>query len=127
MEKHCRAHQLALVFLVAPTSTPERLRLVAEHATGFLYLVSLTGVTGARERVSSGLEAFVRRVRGVTSLPLAVGFGISTPEQARQVGQLVEGVIVGSALIQAAGQSDQPVEAVGAFVKDLSQAISLQV
>lgn len=127
LEAHCREHGLALVFLVAPTSTPERLRLVAAHSTGFLYLVSLTGVTGARHQVSSGLDGFVRGVRAVTSLPLAVGFGISTPEQARQVGRLADGVIVGSALIQAAGGSDHPAQAAGAFVEDLKQAISLQV
>jgi tryptophan synthase alpha chain len=125
LENHCRAQQLALVFLVAPTSTPERLALVAAHSTGFLYLVSLTGVTGARDRLSSGLEAFIGRVRKVTSLPLAIGFGISTPLQAGQAGRLADGVIVGSALIQAAGQSDHPVEAAGAFVEGFKEAIRL--
>jgi tryptophan synthase alpha chain len=125
LENQCRAGKLALVFLVAPTSTPERLSLVAAHSTGFLYLVSLTGVTGARERVSSDLEEFIARVRRVTSLPLAVGFGISTPEQASQVGCLAEGVIVGSALVHAVGQSDEPVEAAGAFVEGFKEAIRL--
>jgi tryptophan synthase alpha chain len=124
LEAHCRARQLALVFLVAPTSTPERLRLVAAHSTGFLYLVSLTGVTGAQLQVSSDLEAFIARVRLVTGLPLAVGFGISTPQQASQVGRLAEGVIVGSALIRAAGQGDRPAEAAGAFVESYKAAIS---
>jgi tryptophan synthase alpha chain len=123
LENHCRVHQLALVFLVAPTSTPERLSLVAAHATGFIYLVSLTGVTGARNQLASGLEEFIARVRRVTSLPLAVGFGISTPEQASQVGRLAEGVIVGSALIHAVGQSSQPVEAASAFVEGFKEAI----
>jgi tryptophan synthase alpha chain len=123
LENHCRASQLALVFLVAPTSTPERLSLVAAHSTGFLYLVSLTGVTGARDQVSSGLEVFIARVRQVTSLPLAVGFGISTPGQASQVGRLAEGVIVGSALIHAVGQSHRPVEAAEAFVEGFREAI----
>jgi tryptophan synthase alpha chain len=126
LEYHCRAGGLALAFLVAPTSTPERLALVAAHSTGFLYLVSVTGVTGARAQVSTGLEEFIARVRAVTSLPLAVGFGISTPEQASQVGRLAEGVIVGSALIHAAGQSDRPVEAAEAFVQGFKQAISLR-
>jgi len=125
LENHCRASQLALVFLVAPTSTPERLALVAAHSTGFLYLVSLTGVTGARDQVSSGLEEFIARVRRVTSLPLAVGFGISTPQQASLVGSLAEGVIVGSALIHAVGQSSQPVETAKAFVEGFKEAMSV--
>lgn len=125
LEKHCRASQLALVFLVAPTSTSERLALVAAHSTGFLYLVSLTGVTGARDQVSSGLEEFIARVRRVTSLPLAVGFGISTPGQASQVGRLAEGVIVGSALIHAVGESREPVDTAKAFVEGFKEAMSM--
>jgi tryptophan synthase alpha chain len=127
LEGHCRDHGLGLVFLVAPTSTPERLALVAARSTGFLYLVSLAGVTGARAQLASDLEAFVERVRSVTTLPLAVGFGISTPQQARQVGGLAEGVIVGSALILAAGQSYQPEQAAGAFVSDFKDALKLKV
>jgi tryptophan synthase alpha chain len=125
LESHCRSSQLALVFLVAPTSTPERLALVAARSTGFLYLVSLTGVTGARDRVSSGLEEFIARVRQATSLPLAVGFGISTPGQASQVGRLAEGVIVGSALIRAVGESSKPVETAEAFVGGFREAMSV--
>jgi tryptophan synthase alpha chain len=125
LESHCQASRLALVFLVAPTSTPERLALVAAHSTGFLYLVSLTGVTGAREQVSSGLEEFISRVRQVTSLPLAVGFGISTPGQASQVGRLAEGVIVGSALIHAVDQSREPVETAEVFVESFREAMSV--
>lgn len=124
LESHCRAHQLAMIFLVAPTSTPERISLVAAHSTGFLYLVSLAGVTGAREQLSSNLDEFIERVRAVTSLPLAVGFGISTPRQARQAGGLAEGVIVGSALIHAAGQSERPEQATGAFVGEIKEALT---
>jgi tryptophan synthase alpha chain len=127
LEGHCRDHGLGLVFLVAPTSTPERLALVAAHSTGFLYLVSLAGVTGARAQLASDLEEFVGRVRAVTTLPLAVGFGISTPLQASQVGSLADGVIVGSALILAAGQSDQPEQAAGAFVADYKEALRLKI
>jgi tryptophan synthase alpha chain len=126
LESHCRDYQMALVFLAAPTSTPERLALVVAHSTGFLYLVSLTGVTGARDSLSSRLEDFIGSVRKVTSLPLAVGFGISTPQQACQVGSLAEGVIVGSALIHAAGQSERPVDAARAFVEGFKEAIRLQ-
>jgi len=91
---------LDLIYLLAPTSTEERVRLVAQKSRGFIYLVSLTGVTGIRDKLSSGLETFVTRVRKVATQPLCVGFGISNPEQARQVAQIADGVIVGSRIIQ---------------------------
>jgi tryptophan synthase alpha chain len=92
---------MALTFLCAPTSPPERLRSVCEATTGFVYLVSLRGVTGARATLPTDLEAFVRRVRRETEKPLCVGFGISTPAHARAVGRFADGVIVGSALLRA--------------------------
>jgi len=92
---------LVLVHFLAPTSNPERIDNVVNRATGFIYLVSLTGVTGARTNLQSNLAEFVNRVRSKTAVPLAVGFGISTPEQASAVGHLADGVIVGSALINA--------------------------
>ena len=82
IESACAREGLALIFLAAPTTTDERLAYVASHTTGFLYIVSLTGVTGARSRVWEGLEAFLGRARAVTKQPLAVGFGISTAAQA---------------------------------------------
>lgn len=90
---------LAVVFLVAPTSTEERIAAVAARAQGFVYCVSLTGVTGAREALPTDLAAFLARVRRQTTLPLAVGFGIARPEHVRSVGALADGVIVGSALL----------------------------
>ncbi|MCL7452701.1 MAG: tryptophan synthase subunit alpha [Anaerolineae bacterium] len=108
-----------LVFLVAPTSGDERLRLIAGRSTGFLYMVSLTGVTGAREQVAPGLASWVARVRSVTDLPLAVGFGISTPGQAAQVARFADGAIVGSALIEAIGGADDPAAAAAAFTASL--------
>ena len=102
---------LHLIFLIAPTSDDERVRLVAERATGFIYLVSLTGVTGAREQLPRDLEVFVARVRRATDLPLAVGFGIGSGEQARAIAQLADGVIVGSALVRQAGESMDRVRA----------------
>jgi tryptophan synthase alpha chain len=119
IEAACQAHGRALVYLLAPTSPPERIELLAGHTTGFLYLVSLAGVTGARDALPPHLADFVQRVRAVARTPLAMGFGISTPEQARAVGQLVDGVIVGSALIKAAGQSTDPTKAAADFVHDL--------
>jgi tryptophan synthase alpha chain len=105
LEAACGEYGLALVYLLAPTSTPERIKLVAEKSQGFIYLVSLTGVTGARNELPSDLAEFVQRVRAQTDLPLAVGFGIGTGEQARAVAQLADGVIVGSALVKCAAES----------------------
>ncbi|RPI27291.1 MAG: tryptophan synthase subunit alpha [Chloroflexota bacterium] len=105
MEAACRANGLALVFLLSPNSPPERIELVAQKSTGFIYLVSLTGVTGARRTLPAGLAEFVGRVRKATGKPLAVGFGIGSGEQAAAVGRLADGVIVGSALVQRTGES----------------------
>lgn len=107
------------IFLLAPAQDDERVRLVAGYTCGFLYLVSLTGVTGARERLPLDLASFVARVRAVTGQPLAVGFGISTPDQAAQVARIADGVIVGSALIKAIGTGKDPVAAARAFVAAL--------
>jgi tryptophan synthase alpha chain len=95
-----RAADLDTVFLAAPTSTPQRQKLVGEYSTGFVYLVSRTGVTGERSSVSDSIAPLVRSMRTVTKLPLAVGFGISTPEQAKSVAQLADGVVVGSAFVR---------------------------
>lgn len=95
-----RARGIELIFLVAPTSTCSRLEKAASIAGGFIYCVSLTGVTGARASVSVGLGEFLARVRAHTELPLAVGFGISTPDHVHQVSQVADGVVVASALIE---------------------------
>lgn len=100
-----RHNGVDLIFLLAPTSTEARIRGAAEVAGGFVYCVSLTGVTGARSSVAEGLEGFLGRVRRHTSLPLAVGFGISRPEHARQVAQVADGVVVASALIDLIDQT----------------------
>jgi tryptophan synthase alpha chain len=95
-----RSAGLDTVFLAAPTSTQARLKLVAEYSTGFVYLVSRTGVTGERAALSDSLGGLIDQVRGVTTLPLAAGFGISTPQQAGEVAQMADGVVVGSALVR---------------------------
>src|SRR5580698_843981 len=104
-----RAAGLDTVFLAAPTSTPERLKLVAKFSSGFIYLVSRTGVTGEREKVSEALRPLIEATRAISSLPVAAGFGISTPEQARAVAKIADGVVVGSAIVrlieQNAGES----------------------
>lgn len=91
---------LDLVHLVAPTSTPERMRRIARASQGFIYLVSLTGVTGERAALAPELSQQLRALRAITTKPICVGFGISTPEQAREVGRVADGVIVGSAIVR---------------------------
>jgi tryptophan synthase alpha chain len=93
-------HNLDTVFLAAPTSTERRLKLVAQYSTGFVYLVSRTGVTGEQEKVSGLIAPLIRNMRAVTNLPLAVGFGISKPEHVAELGQQVEAVVVGSAIVR---------------------------
>lgn len=118
LEAGCRKAGLATVYMLAPTSTDERIRNVAQHCTGFIYLVSVTGITGARRELPPDLADFVARVRKHTNLPLAVGFGIATGEQARTVAGLVEGVVVGSALVKVAGT--EGVDAVGKLARELA-------
>jgi tryptophan synthase alpha chain len=110
---------LDFIFLLAPTSGALRAQTVVEKSGGFVYLVSLVGVTGARDALPPDLADFVNRVRTVTNKPLAVGFGIATPEQAAQVAWIADGVIVGSALIKAVGAAENPAEAAQAFVSAL--------
>ena len=92
-------HGLDTVFLAAPTSTQRRLKLVAKYSTGFVYLVSRTGVTGERDSLSAAVGPLVEAMRAVTDLPLAVGFGISKPEHVAELGRQVEAVVVGSAFV----------------------------
>ena len=101
----CEQAALALVFFLAPTSSATRIRLAAEHASGFIYVVSLTGTTGARESLPQYLHDFIARLRAECRQPLVLGFGISNAAQARELDGLLDGFIVGSAIIAAAGQS----------------------
>ena len=96
---------LAFVRLVAPTTPTARMRLIGAHGSGFVYLISRTGVTGEREDISAELPRTVERLRSATTLPICVGFGISTPQQARAVGALADGVVVGSAVVREATKS----------------------
>ena len=117
-------HGLDLVYLVAPTSdTDKRLRFVAGRANGFIYVVSLKGVTGARTAVSNDIEEFISRVRKVTDKPLCVGFGISTPEQAQRVSKLSDGVIIGSRILDIIEKSKRPAVDVKSFIQDVRTAI----
>jgi tryptophan synthase alpha chain len=114
---------LSLIQFLAPTSNQQRIDKVTAKARGFVYLVSVAGVTGARSNVQTDLAGFVSRVRKQTAVPLAVGFGISTPQQAAKVGQIADGVIVGSALINAVDAADDKVEAAVQFVKSLRDSL----
>jgi tryptophan synthase alpha chain len=98
-EAELRANGLDMIFLVAPTSTDERLKLVAQHASGFIYAVSRAGVTGARDSVSAEAEKLVNRLRRFSELPIAVGFGISNLDQVRDVHRYADAVVVGSAIV----------------------------
>jgi tryptophan synthase alpha chain len=112
--------ELERVQLVAPTSTDERLRLAAAETDGWLYLVTVTGTTGARETLSPELAPLVERARAVTDVPLLAGFGISTPEQARAAAELADGVVVGSAALLAAEEGPRSLQD---FVRSLRRAL----
>ena len=114
------------ILLAAPTTTPERLGMLAERTRGFLYYVSLTGVTGARDQVAGDVEEGVKRAQAAGPRPVCVGFGGSTPEHAAQIGGYADGVVVGSAivdLIESAAGPDEAVEAVARFVGELKAAL----
>src|SRR6267154_1113187 len=117
-----RAHDLDMIFIVAPTSTDERLQLVAERASGFIYAVSRAGVTGAREDTSVEAEKLVARVRRFSNLPVAVGFGISTPDQVADVWRYADAAVVGSAIvgeIERVQRVSEIVAHIGGFVRQL--------
>ncbi|MCI0405450.1 MAG: tryptophan synthase subunit alpha [candidate division Zixibacteria bacterium] len=100
LSKNCRRRNLSLVYLIAPTTPPERISKIASASSDFSYCVSLTGVTGARKKTSAELKDFLLSVRMKTKKPFVVGFGLSTPEQVREVGRFSDGVVVGSALVR---------------------------
>lgn len=117
-----RAHEMDMIFLVAPTSTDERLQMVAERASGFIYAVSRTGVTGAQAEMSAEAEKLVRRVRQFSDLPVAVGFGISKPDQVADVWRYADAAVVGSAIVAEIEKAQSAVEAVsmvGRFAREL--------
>lgn len=120
-----RSRALDTIFLAAPTSTDARLKLIASVSSGFLYLISRTGVTGARESLPEKLPGLVRRIRKFTSLPVAVGFGISLPTHVTVLGGIADAAVVGSAIvaeIEKAGSADAAAKAVGDLVARLKDA-----
>jgi len=115
---------LANIMFAAPTSTNERLKKIAHMSRGFIYCVSLTGVTGARTNLPSNLTDFIGRVRKVTDKPLAVGFGISQPEQAKQVADIADGVIIGSALVSLIGADRETcTDVAAAYISKIREAM----
>jgi len=120
-----RTHDLAPVFLAAPTSPDDRLKRIAAASRGFVYAVSRTGVTGARQELAADAQQLVRRLRRLTKLPIAVGFGISNAEQFAEVGKFADAVVVGSAIVETIEQNQgREAEAVGDFVRKLSAKMS---
>jgi tryptophan synthase alpha chain len=116
--------ELTRVQLVAPTSTDERVRIAAEQTDGWLYLVTVTGTTGARSDVSPALAGLVERARAVTDVPLYAGFGISTPDQARAAAELADGIVVGSRAIEVAAEG---AGALSDYVRSLREAVDTVV
>jgi len=118
--KAMKAHKLVPVFLAAPTSTDERLLAVAKHSRGFVYAISRTGTTGTSEHVASDAQALVQRLRALTKLPIAVGFGVSTAKQFAEVGSFTDAVVIGSAIVRRVEQNRaREAEAAGEFLQGL--------
>jgi len=114
---------LPLIQMLTPTTPNDRMEMIARNAKGFIYLVSVTGVTGERQSLAAGLGDLIARVREHTSAPVCVGFGISTPEQAKEVGKMADGVIVGTACVKVIGGSQTPVETAKQFARDFAAAL----
>jgi len=119
-EEWLASSPLAFIRLVAPTTPRERMAEIARHGSGFVYLISRLGVTGVQESVATSLPESILRLRSATTLPICVGFGIATADQARAIGRLADGVVVGSALVRAAEES---VEAVSKLTRSLREAL----
>ena len=114
---------LPLIPMLAPTSSPDRMEKIARNAKGFIYLVSVTGITGERKSIAEGLGDLIASVREHTPAPVCVGFGIGTPEQAKEVGQMADGVIVGTACVRTIGTSQTPVETAKQFAAEFRSAL----
>lgn len=122
VEQFALQASLDLVYLVAPTTAPERIGRIAARSRGFLYAVSLIGVTGARRSLPSGVASFLHRVRAVSPVPVAVGFGVSRPAQVRRLAPLADGIVVASALIDALGPDGRDTLGMGRLVEELAGA-----
>jgi tryptophan synthase alpha chain len=122
LDQLSRQNGIDLIYLLPPTATETRARLIAQRSQGFIYLVSVTGVTGARTSLPQNLDASITSLRAITDKPLCVGFGISSPEQAREAARLADGVIIGSKIIQFM-EADASLAALTDFVKEVRQSL----
>lgn len=120
MMRFTSPNALATIFLLAPTSTRERIKKIAKASSGFIYYVSITGITGAKLTLDASLRESIQSVRGITKKPVAVGFGIATAEDARKVAEFADGVIVGSAIVKKLHESPG---SIGEFISELRRAI----
>lgn len=121
-----RKMDLDTIFLLAPKSTQERIQKVSERSRGFIYHVSVEGVTGIREKLPSDLELEVRKIKGLTKKPVAVGFGISTPDQVKEISLFADGVIIGSAIVKIIEEnlkSNRLIQRVGGFISSITKAL----
>jgi tryptophan synthase alpha chain len=124
--QEAKPFKLDTIFLLAPTSPPDRVKLASRYSRGFLYYVSITGVTGVRGNLPDGLETAIGEIRKCSQKPVAVGFGISTPDQVKEAGRIADGVIVGSAIVKMIGEnlnSPELIAKVGGFVASLTEAL----
>jgi tryptophan synthase alpha chain len=125
LKKHARKNNLDTIFLASPTSPPERLKLIAKETRGFIYYVSLTGVTGARKELAKGLISSLKKLKRLSKKPIAVGFGISKPEHIRKIRRYADGAVVGSAIVSVIEKnlkSKDLVKKIGDFAQRLAQA-----
>ncbi len=125
-DRQAEAQGLDLIYLLAPTSTPERIKMIGSQSRGFIYYISLTGVTGVRSSLAQGVEEKVSRIKQATALPVLIGFGISGPEQAKAASGFSDGVIVGSAIVRMIEECPDPgerQEKVRVFVRNMKQAL----
>lgn len=123
---YCEKHGVDLISMIAPSSD-DRIKMIANEAQGFLYCVSSMGVTGVRSEIKTDIGSMIKSVREVSDIPTAIGFGISTPEQAKHISQFVDGVIVGSAIVKLCAQyGEECVEPVKAYVKEMKAAIAAE-
>lgn len=122
LEQAAAVHGMSIIYLVTPTTTPDRLRMIASRSGGFLYAVSLAGVTGARTSLPPGIARFLATVRSVSPVPVAVGFGVSRAAHARTLAPLADGVIVASALVDSLGPDGTGIERMSALVQELRGA-----
>ena len=126
LDEYAREKGLDIIYLLAPNSTPERIKMVSERSRGFIYYISLTGITGTRKSLADNLQDKVAQIKDAGRLPVLIGFGISTPDQAAQAARVCDGVIVGSAIVKIIQQNKEPGQRetqVGNFVASLRQAL----